>query len=474
MVLVGAYCLNAVFNLVIGLLAAHFLGPVEFGRFALALAAAAAAQLLAFDWLRLSVLRFAAGSVRAGEPALAALNTAFAGLALAAGALAFAAWTLDLDAPLGRPLVALAILAAVANGLFDYRCACQRAWFRDGAYARLMLAKNIFGLVLTVGAAMFTGSANATLAAACVAMAAPAILLVPRVGASSARILWDGPALRRFWGYGGPIVAAGALYAAIPVLNRYALAYGSGYAEAGHFALAHDVGSRLLAAVGAALDVLLFQIAVRADDEQGRTAARAQAARNVVPIVATLAAAALGCWLVLPSLEAAIAPPEYRGPFGETLARLLPGLFCQSVALYALSALFQIEGRTRPLIAAAAAAVAVNAVALMAAGSLDPSLVAVVQSVGFAAAALALAGAGRLVGASAPDLWELARAGLALAAMALVVYPLRGLEPGLSTLAAQVVIGAAVFVGCAAALDVAGVRRILRRGAGATARPGDP
>ena len=38
MVLLGAYGLNAIFNLAIGLLVARFLGPAEFGRFALALA----------------------------------------------------------------------------------------------------------------------------------------------------------------------------------------------------------------------------------------------------------------------------------------------------------------------------------------------------------------------------------------------------------------------------------------------------
>ena len=87
MVLLGAYGLNAIFNLAIGLLVARFLGPAEFGRFALALALAAVAQLLVFDWLRLSALRFAPASASSGGAA-ASLNLAFAMLAGAGGALA--------------------------------------------------------------------------------------------------------------------------------------------------------------------------------------------------------------------------------------------------------------------------------------------------------------------------------------------------------------------------------------------------
>jgi len=461
MVLLGAYGLNAIFNLAIGLLVARFLGPAEFGRFALALAFAAVAQLLVFDWLRLSALRFAPASESSGGAA-ASLNLAFAVLAGAGGALALILWVADVESPLAAPLLALSLGCAVANGLFDFRCARMRACFDDAAYARLMLAKNILGVALTVGAAVVTHSAQATLAGACIAMAAPAFL----VRRKTARTLFslsqlDMPLLRRSLAYSAPIVLAAALYAAIPLLNRAVIANSAGYAEAGYFALAHDVGSRLLAAIGAGLDVLLFQMAVRADDEKGRAAARAQVARNGVLIVSILAAAALGCWLVAPSLEAVFAPPEYHGPFAAHLERLAPGLFCQAVALFALSAIYQIERRTVPLLLAALLGLAVNAGLLAIVSSADPGFVAAAQSAAFAASALALLAFARFVGAQAPPARDVAGAALALAAMFAATHPLRAFDPGVMTLALQTTVGALVFGACALVFNLAGVRAAL-------------
>ncbi len=53
-----AFVCNIMFNFVIGLSVAKFLGPEEFGRFALALATAMAVQTAFFDWLRLGATRF--------------------------------------------------------------------------------------------------------------------------------------------------------------------------------------------------------------------------------------------------------------------------------------------------------------------------------------------------------------------------------------------------------------------------------
>ena len=45
-----AFIVNIIFNFVIGLLVAKFLGPAEYGRFALAFATAEVVQLAFFDW----------------------------------------------------------------------------------------------------------------------------------------------------------------------------------------------------------------------------------------------------------------------------------------------------------------------------------------------------------------------------------------------------------------------------------------
>ena len=56
------------FNFLVGLLVAKFLGPAEFGRFAIALATAIIINTGSLDWIRLSAVRFYSARTRAGDP----------------------------------------------------------------------------------------------------------------------------------------------------------------------------------------------------------------------------------------------------------------------------------------------------------------------------------------------------------------------------------------------------------------------
>ncbi|MFO1126327.1 MAG: hypothetical protein U1E25_14350 [Methylocystis sp.] len=52
-----AFLANTIVNFIIGLTVAKFLGPEEYGRFALAFSIAVVVQTALYDWLRLSATR---------------------------------------------------------------------------------------------------------------------------------------------------------------------------------------------------------------------------------------------------------------------------------------------------------------------------------------------------------------------------------------------------------------------------------
>ncbi len=66
----------------------------------------------------------------------------------------------------------------------------------------------------------------------------------------------------------------------MPFANRSVIAALGGFSESGYFSLASDIGTRVFGTLGAALDVLLFQIAVRAEEEGGHAAGEEQVART--------------------------------------------------------------------------------------------------------------------------------------------------------------------------------------------------
>ena len=458
---IAAFLVNTLFNFAIGLLIAKFLGPDQFGRFALAAAVGMMIQTITFEWIRLSAVRFYSERIREIKPELrATLDIAFAFVSLILAVIAMVYVLSGVELSLSTTLVALAFCAAIANGLFDYHTALVRARFHDRLYISLVISKNVLALFLTTGGAFFYGSAAMTLAGACIAMASSVFLARRALSDSLANPSEAQLRLAsNFASYAVPIVAANALYLAIPLVNRTLVTAFYGFAETGQFSLAYDIGTRLIGAVGSALDVLLFQMAVRADELHGRERASEQVARNMEVVFAILLPASVGLWLILPSVEALIVPSQFRGPFAHYLSLLLPGMLAFGLMNYAINPVFQIRKQTLPLIAAAVATCVANPVLIILLPvTQDASRLAIAQGGAYGVGLLVLIGFAMASGARWPKFHSILAACIATGLMTLARYPLRSWPPGVATLAAQIIAGSLIFGTCALAFNLAGLR----------------
>jgi O-antigen/teichoic acid export membrane protein len=459
-----AFLANTIANFVIGLLVAKFLGPEEYGRFALAFAIGVVVQTALFEWVRLSATRFYSERTRENEPVIrSTLDASFVyvtiGLVVVTALYAFLGPTLDFD----NTLILLALLTSVANGVFDYATALLRARFQDRLYGRLILVKNALALALTGGGAFFFHSAG-------VAMAGGVLSLVGAVLTARASLRDSGASprearlymARALFAYSAPIVAANMLYQAVPLAGRSFVASVHGFAETGQFSLAFDLGLRAISALGSALDVLLFQIAVAAHDEHGPDRAREQIARNMSIVIALLMPACVGTFLVMPSIERLIVPEQFRGPFGHYLSLLLPGLFALAVIQFAINPVFQIAKETRPLIYAAIVAV-VSGLLLMIVlpRGVDASSFALAQC----GAYIAALGAVLVFAARTEPIWprirDLLGSTVATGAMTAAIWPMRSFSPGFLTLLLEVAVGVLVFAVLTLIFDTAGLRGLV-------------
>ena len=461
---VSAFFLNVIFNFIVGLLVAKFLGPEEYGRFALSLATALTVQAAFLDWLRLGATRFYSERARGEDPALrATLDVAFAlitcGLAVGASCL----FMIGVHFPLSNGLIALAMGAAVSNGLFDYNTALVRARFHDSLYVKLVIVKNVLALALTGSGAFYFGSAKMALIGGVVSLsgsvvAARAALSDPGAKAHLASM----PIARSVLRYALPIVTSNLLYLCIPLANRSLITIFYGFAETGQFSLAYDIGTKAVQAIGSTLDVLLFQIAVAAHDRHGSEYAKQRIGDNMAIVIAVVVPACIGILLVLPSLQALIVPEQYRGPFGQLLTLMMPGLFFVAMILYAINPIFQIAKRTAPLIGAAVAACVADPVLLyLLPRSHDASSLAIAQSGAFAVAFVTLVAIASLSKPIWPKPRDLIGTILATAAMVAVLLPLRARAPGILTFGAQIIGGLAVYSSLVAIFDIAGLRTMI-------------
>ncbi len=462
MKVVLAFLANTLCNFAIGLLVAKFLGPEEFGRFALALAIGAALQTLLFEWIRLSAVRFYSQRSRTERPDLRpTLDFAFlvfaAGVALAAAIALFAGASF----PLPSALIGLAVAASIANGLFDFTTALARARFDDGLYGRLVLTKNFAALLLTAGGALIFHSAAMALTGVAASMAGSIALFWRSLAEDRPRGVRPSAAVaRECAAYAAPIVVGNLLiYALLPLFNRALMARWHGYAETGQFSLANDIGTRMVLSISSSLDVLLFQLAVRADDQHGGHHGRDQIARNMGVIFAIVLPACAGVWLTLPSIERLVVPEEFRGPFLAYFSLLLPGQFAFGMFAFAVVPHFLIAKKTLPMILAAALACLAD-VALIRFLPPEPHSIALAQTGAMIVGLSVLTVNAAFTGARFPPARDIAAAIAGGVAMVAALLPLRGATPGAPLLAAQVVLGVAVYGAFVAVLDTAGLRGV--------------
>ena len=462
MLIAVAFLVNSAGNFVLGIALSALLGPAEFGRYATVALAGLTLAGSVFDWLRLSTIRFA-GDAEQGPGFTASLEAAYFAIALTIYALAGLAWACSLDFGVGAALLFLTPLYTVAISRVDYSAAQFRARDQSRAFALIFALRLAFCFVAALVVAYWRRDAATTLAALAVANLAASLALspamrVPGAALSAARRadVW------RFFVYAKPIVASFVVYALISLVNRQIALARYGAAETGEFALAFDLSQRLFQALYALPEILLFQIALRREREQGRAAAQAQLALNATLSLAAFLPVALGYFALGPTFEQLIVPAPYRGHFTRITLQLAPGLVGYGALVIAVNPVFQLAQKTWPVTAVALLALAVDLVIVSFGGAGEGvDGLAGAYSLSLTAAALVGGVVAFRDKAVRPRLRDLAILAVALAAMAAAVRPLNALHPPALAALAGVLVGGAVYAGVLLAFDFAGARAFL-------------
>lgn len=470
MLLAATFAINSGLNFILGLLIAKFLGPEQFGLYALGAALLILVNAFGIDWLKLSTIRFYAQNKRASEPAIRATLDGMAALcSLALFVPLLVAIIAGIDLTLPTAIAAAAVAAGIVGGLFDYQQAIARAREEDAVYARMVLVKNAVAFILMVGGAWWTRDPAMVLLGSAISSLA-AVTMVRKALADAPLELGtiDRTQVKIFAAYAFPLVLTNVLLSTIPLLNRAYMASAHGLAEAGYFALASDIGVKLMGTLGATIEIMLLPLAVRAFDAGGPQAAHDRISRNLLIVLAIILPVAAGLLFVLPAFEALFVPESFRGHFSQYVWLLIPGLAAMPIMQVGFNPVFLVERRTLISTASACVAVAVNAALL---GVLvlgiggpawqSPQCVALAMSAGFVAAALLVAGAAVRSARILPSLREAATLAAGLAIMSAALWPLRNLQGAAFTLGLQVVLGIAIYGAVLLAANLGGCRNTL-------------
>ncbi|MHB8530362.1 MAG: lipopolysaccharide biosynthesis protein [Caulobacteraceae bacterium] len=446
----------------------RLLTPGDYGTYALAFSAMSLAHTMFFTWIEAAMARFWVGAQEAGTLSdhLAALYRIWFGVSLAfvgLCALAMLFWPSHGGARLA--LVA-GICAIGSRSLIKLAQERRRAAGAIGAAARLDLTLSVGGFALGL-AFIVLGARGAGVIAGMGAIAAVALIWVlPTELKPMAGGRFEPARARAYFAYGAPVAASLIMMAVLATADRFLLAAFLGREAVGAYHAGYSMAGRTLDVIFIWLGMAGGPAMVAALERGGRAALEETAREQFAAMIALALPAAVGLTLVARPLAEVVVGPLLSARAAEVATWIAPAAFLSGITTYYFNLAFTLGRRTGllalTLAGAAGTNIAFNLVLIPRYG-LEGALWATVASFALGAAASLIVGRRALpLPLPLPVVAKASAASLAMIAAVLAV-PAMG---GAGELISKTASGAAVYGLAAFALDLAGLRAVVRRALG--------
>lgn len=317
-----AQVLGPIFQLISAFAWTHYLAPAEMGSFALISAAQELAFAAALMWFSLYTVRYFDSDAHADDKtAFHATETAvLIGSSIAMG-LALIVIPLGHGGRLGGALLAASLAFVISRSLVSYLADRVRAEGDTLAYTVLQTAGPVLGLFVALAMVAVLPSTAATV------LTGYAVAQIASLGFAAYRLRFslrphDGAwhIVKGAMVYGLPLFFGGLLVWVANNGVRFLVEWREGVAAVGLITVGWALGLRAAAFASMLTTAAAFPLAVKKSREQGMAAGQAQLVNNGVLLIAALAPAIAGLYVIgKPLIELIIAAP-YR----EVTTQILP------------------------------------------------------------------------------------------------------------------------------------------------------
>lgn len=280
-------------------------------------------------------------------------------------AVAILLWIVAPDA--GTPLIAATALYVITRALSLYVSERARTSQQIGIYSVQQIVGPTAGFLLgwimikTIGPAP-----EYPLLGYAIAQAVAVIVVLPKLTYERGLLPADRETIRQALHYGLPLVIGGGLSWIGLNAPRFIVNDVLGVAAAGIFAVGYGLGQRASAMAAMLVTVAAYPIAVKSMEENGSAAAMRQLANNGALLLAVLAPATLGVFMLRHEIVTAlIAEPFWAGTLAVLPLSVLAGGI-RSVRAHFGDQVFLLHNRTRlHVVVSAADAIATLALGLL-------------------------------------------------------------------------------------------------------------
>lgn len=438
----------------------RLLSPSDYGIYALVVVWVGLVNVVCFQWIRLSLLRFFPANLNDPRRLLSTLLLAYTSVASLTGVAGVAVWFAVADESL-RILVLIAVPLVWVQAGFELSLELMRSQLNPLRYGMMAGVRAVIALGLGVLLITWGFGAFGPLLAMLVGMLAAVVAL----GAS----LWRGarpslallPDLKPLLSYGLPLTATFALGFVVSSSDRLLLAALVNNEAVGIYTAGYDLVSHVINLLLVTVNLAGYPLVVRALEQRGREAAREQLDRNGGLLLLIGIPVTLGFIVLAPQIVALMLGEAFRAGATQLVPWVALAVFMSCIRAFHFDLAFQLSEKTLYQVwingGAALVNVALNLLLIPAFGLMGAAYATVI-AYGVALALSVLLG--RPLFAISLVTRDNLKVLLCGAIMVACLWPLREAS-GTWALVEQVLLGAAVYSVSAFSMNIANVRELM-------------
>jgi len=296
----------------------HLLTPSQYGVYTLIFTAAMFVNTTVFNWIPVGMVRFWPGGTYTDKTFISTMGVLYRFLSLPIIILAVAISFFIANESIGYLIAWLALLCGFVSHRFGLML--KTAQMQPTNYAIMLISYSVLALTLGSTLAYLGFGAMGLLIGVATGMLIPSLIQTTKSWLQFDASAYSPELTQKLVIYGMPLAASFLLDEIANVSDRYMLAWLSGEAEAGKYAVGYDLAGNSILMVMNAVNLAAYPMIVKLLDTKGKEAALEYFKTYAVLLLGLSIPAVVGLSLVGPNIVDLVIGDEYK----ESVTLLLP------------------------------------------------------------------------------------------------------------------------------------------------------
>ncbi|WP_419308107.1 oligosaccharide flippase family protein [Chromohalobacter israelensis] len=323
----------------------RLLSPSDYGIYALVVVWVGLVNVVCFQWIRLSLLRFFPANLDDPRRLLSTLLLAYFSVASLTGIAGVTVWLMLADESL-RTLVLIAVPLVWVQAGFELCLELARSQLNPLRYGLMAGARAVIALGLGILLISWGSGAFGPLWAMLVGMLAAVVMLGVSLWRDARPSLALMPELKPLLIYGLPLTATFALGFVVSSSDRFLLAALLNNEAVGIYTAGYDLVAHVINLLLMTVNLAGYPLVVRAFEQHGREAAREQLDRNGALMLLIAIPVTLGFMMLAPQIVALMLGEAFRAGASQLLPWVALAVFMSCLRAFHFDLAFQLSEKT--------------------------------------------------------------------------------------------------------------------------------